>query len=541
MKRTVLILSILPILLLSPLYAGGGSQQSVPDAGLVRQSFTFNGYPMNAGNQTISWFAAQGYQPNSSFASADQSPFHSILKEMLGVNIEWIFPMAGTPASQAINLALASGDLPDIMYGGLNADAARYIEEGSFHDLSPHLANWSPAYWKWIRANPAYDRAMKTDSGKYYGYGFFREDGAFPDTYQGPVVNKTWLDECGLPMPETIADWDITLRIFKQRYGAVMSAAWNRVSSGDYPAFISGAFGSHAFASYRLFIDNNGRVQLANIQPEYRTFLMKMNEWWREGLIDQDLLSINDTMARSNALNKKTGLTFTSMGQLSNWRVDAESSRSGANWVGLQYPKSNDGVLVQIDGGYGIGNVAAVVTTNVKPEKMELVMRALDYAYTEEGNLYWNFGKKGLSWDYGPDGLPAYLPLVTSDPDGLNNAIDKYCGSTWDGNCIQATRQLALKNTAQSFEAMSLWYRPNAAIATKNKMPPGMTLTPGESTRAAELRASVRTFVDESVIQFITGQAGFNAWDSYVSRVNSMGLSELLGIYQAAHNRYLAR
>ncbi|MCL2478893.1 MAG: hypothetical protein FWF22_05285 [Treponema sp.] len=544
MKRTGILFPMLLILLLAAgnVFASGGGQQTTSqNAQSVKQSITFTGYPMNAKDQTITWFASQGYQLNSAYSSPDQSPFHTILQDMLGVKIDWIFPIPGTPGTQAINLVLASGDLPDVMYGGLNADAARYINEGTFCDLTPYMANWSPAYWKFIHTNPAYDRAMKTDAGQYYGYGFFREDGSFPDTYQGPVVNKTWLDECNLPLPATIADWDNTLRVFKQKYGAVLSAAWARVSSGDYPSFIAGAFGAYAFANYRLFVDNNGKIQLANIQPDYKTFLMKMNEWWSQGLIDQDILSINDTMARSNALNLKTGLTYTSMGQMSSWIADATAAKNGANWIGLQYPKGNDGRLVTIDGGYGIGNSVAVITTSCKPEKMELVMRAMDYAYTDDGSLYWNFGKQGNSWDYGPDGKPMFLPLVTNDPNGLNNAVDKYAGSVWDGNCIQATQQLKLKNTQQSWDAMNLWYWPNQDISAKNKMPPGMTLNPDEATRAAELRASISTFVDESVAKFMTGQVDFSTWDSYVAQVNSMGLAELLRIEQAAYDRYTSR
>jgi len=502
--------------------------------------FTFTGYPMNAKDQTISWFGGEGYLPNEAYASADDSPFHSGLKDMLGVNIEWNFPIRGTVQSQAINLILASGDLPNIMFGGgLMSEAARYIEEGVFLDLTPHIKEWSPAYYKWLQTNPAYDRAMKTDKGQYYGYGFFREDGGWNDTYLGPVVNKAWLDECGLPMPVTIADWDKTLRTFKQRYGATLSFAWSRVTG--YGTGIAGAFGAYSFADYRLYIDDNKKVQLANIQPAYRNQLQKWNEWWREGLIDQDVLTITDTMARSNALNKKMGISITSMGQLSNWVADAKNSNNGTNWVGLQYPTGNDGTLVCVPGGYGIGSVVAAVTSSVKPEQLELIMRALDYAYTEEGNLYWNFGKKGVSWDYGPDGKPMYLPLVTNDPDGLNGAIDKYGGSTWSGNCIQATSLLYMKNTPQAIEANDLWFYPNEAISAKHTLPNGMTLTTEESTRATEIRSAIQTYISENALLFLSGQLAFSNWDAYVNRINQMGAPELIAIYQAAYDRYLKR
>ncbi|MCL2479362.1 MAG: hypothetical protein FWF22_07665 [Treponema sp.] len=531
---------VVAVLVLAIAFSGcSKSTTSTSSGGTVKQSITFTGYPMNAKDKTISWFGSEGYVPNAAYASADDSPFHSGLKDMLGVNIKWIFPVAGTDSTQAINLTLASGDLPNIMFGGLMGDAARYIDEGTFQDLSANMPNWSPAYWKWIHTNPAYDRAMKTDSGKYYGYGFFREAGGWNDSYLGPVVNKTWLDQCGLPMPANLSDWDKTLRTFKQKYGVPMSFAWSRVSG--YGTGISGAFGAYTFADYRLYIDGNNKVQLANIQPEFKNELQFFNKWWNDGLIDQDFLSINDTMARSNALNLKMGISITSMGQMSNWRVDADGAKNGANWVGLQFPKGDDGTLVQIDGGYGIGSVVAVVTSSTKPEDMELVMRMLDYAYTDDGNLYWNFGKKGVSWDYGPDGKPAYLPLVVNDPDGLNNAIDKYGGSTWSGNCIQATALLYMKNTQASIDANDLWYYPNQAITYPSKMPNGLTLTPDESTRAADLRASIQTYVNEAAIQFLTGQANLSTWDAYVAQVNNLGAPELLKIYQAALDRYLAR
>ena len=181
MKRIVILLSLAFFLFMvaGNVFAGGGGQQrGYVDPRTVQQSINFTGYPMNARNQTISWFIGEGYQPNQTFASAADSPFHNILQEMLGVNIDWIVPIAGTAQAQALNLILASGDLPDVLFGGgLMADAERYIDEGTFHDLSPYMQQWSPAFYRWINTNPAYDKAMKTDSGRYYGYGFFREDG----------------------------------------------------------------------------------------------------------------------------------------------------------------------------------------------------------------------------------------------------------------------------------------------------------------------------------------------------------------------------
>ena len=516
----------------------------IPEVGRaleVEQSIVFTGYPMNAANQTISWFAMEGYLPSQVFVNANQSPWHSWLQEELGVNIAWHFPLPGTPASQAFNLVLASRELPWVIFGSLLGHAEMFIEEGLFRDLTPYMEKWAPAYWEFIHADPNRLRAMRTDSGKFFGFGFFREGGGWADSYIGPVINRAWLEETGLPMPVTISDWDRTIRVFNERFGALLSFSWSR-AVGEARG-ISGAFGAHAFADLQLFVDDNNQVQLANIQPEFRAQLEQFNIWWRDGLIDQDILSINDSIARSNAMNLRKGIAITSMGQLSNWIADARTMNTGADWVGLQFPTGDDGTLAQVPGGLGMNNGVAMITTAVPYESLELVMRALDFAYTEKGHLFWNFGRQGVSWDFDEDGNPAFLPLVTEDPDGLTSAIEKFSGSVWGGNTIQSTALLHMKNSPESIEAANLWFYPNyeRGLTWRHRIPVGMSLTRHESNRYGVLRTSIATYVEEMAVRFITGLTSFDYWDNYVARVNSMGAPEMLAIQQAALDRFLAR
>ncbi len=512
----------------------------IPFATSFAEGFT---YPMD-GTTTLTWFAAEGFGViNEAYASPADSPFHKGLSEMTGVNIEWSVPTAGTDSSQALNLVLASTTLPDIIFGNLMSDAARHIEEGTIRDLTPYMEKWAPNYYAFLKSNPAYDKAMKTDAGQYYGFGFFREDGGWNDTYQGPVIRQDWLDECGLEAPKTISDWDNVIKVFNEKYGATLSFAWDpRMRDSG----IAGAFGAHGTAGqagsgYRYYIDDNGKVQFDMAQEGWLNYMLKLNEWWAAGLMDQDVLSNKDTEAKTKALNGVMGISYTSMGQLSNWRKEAEQAGNGANWVGLQYPTSDDGYIGMVFGGMGIGSVVSVITGDCPEDKIETAMRVLDYAYSPEGNLYWNFGKQGVTWDYDANGEPAYLPLVTEDPDGLNNAISKYGGSTWSGSCIQATKLLYMKNTEASIAANDLWFYSNKEIAGKGKMPTGVTLTADESDELANIEASLGTYVPEMAAKFITGEATKADWESHLTKLNDMGLQRALEIRQAAYDRFMAR
>ena len=64
-------------------------------------------------------------------------------------------------------------------------------------------------------------------------------------------------------------------------------------------------------------------------------------------------------------------------------------------------------------------------------EDIELAMRVLDYAYSEEGYMYYNFGTEGETYTLDEEGKPVYTDLIMKDPDGINNALDKYIGTQW--------------------------------------------------------------------------------------------------------------
>ncbi|NLX70039.1 MAG: hypothetical protein GX024_03915 [Clostridiales bacterium] len=501
------------------------------------EGFAFTGYPMDAKDVKLTWWVGHGFTLHESYASYEESPFHSGLSEHVGVDIEWQFPTAGTDGAQAFNLMLASDTLPDIFYWNVMRDAERYIDEGVIRDLTEYMPKYSPAYYKFIQSNEIYDKSMKTDSGKYYGYGFFREDGGWNDTYQGPVVRQDWLDELGLESPETISDWDNVLRAFNEKYGAVLTFPWYRFKSTG----ISGAFGAYGAIDFQLYIDDNGKVQLAQAQEEWKNYMAKLNEWWKTGLLDQDVMTTDDDIARTKALNGVVGLSYTSMGQLTNWISDANSAGTGAKWVGLQYPKGDDGTLSMVFGGYGIGEGISVITTSCPDEKLEIAMRVLDYAYTDEGHLYWNFGTKGVTWDYDENGEVAYTELVTEDPDGLNNAIAKYSGSVWSGSCIQATKLLYLKNSEESIKANDLWFYPNEEVTAKWKLTNGITLTVEESNELDDLVSAISTYVSEKAVNYITGEESFDGFNDYVAQLDKMGLQRVLEIYQGAYDRFMAR
>lgn len=506
-------------------------------------------YPLNS-DITVSWYAQEAILPHEKFADASASPFHTGLAEQLGVTIDWSFPTTGSDGNTYTTTLLADpASLPNIMQTQWMNNANQYLEDGIIWDLTDYIQQYAPDYYAWLQSNPAYDRAMKTDDGRYYAFGFFREDGGWNDTYQGPVVRKDWLDECGLEVPKTISEFENVVRVFNEKYGATFNSAFATRFKAHGLSGAFGAYGNSDASARNGWFVKDGKVNLSAAQPEWREYVSWLNKLWEDGLIDQDILTEDDTTIKDKIHNDKCGIAVTSMGQMSNWNSERVNAGKESAWVGIPYPTSDSGELSSVFGGPGIGTHTVVITTTADEETMKLCLQMLNYAYTEEGSLYWNYGKEGVSWEYDADGVPTFTSLVKDDPDV--DPMTKYNGLTWGSSGVQATNLLYQKNSADAIAANDTWFyiypddeEKNTAVTSGWTWPIGATYTTAESDEMDEIGQNITTYVDESFASFLNGSKDIDddaVWEQYLADLETYNLSRILEIRQACYDRYVAR
>ena len=200
-------------------------------------------------------------------------------------------------------------------------------------------------------------------------------------------------------------------------------------------------------------------------------------------------------------------------------------------------------------GGFGISDWTFVITKCADEETMKLALQLLDYAYTQEGFLFWNYGVEGESWTMGENGVPQYTDLVKNDTD--TDPQTKYGGATWGACCIQATNLLYLKNSQAAIEANDTWFynypddeEKNLAVTGGWKWPNGITFTLDESDELDLIAGGISTYASEAFAAFLTGTKDINSdadWDNYIAGYETHNLSRVLEIRQDAYDRYLAR
>lgn len=498
-------------------------------------------YPVDTDIE-LSWYVQGNLGLQSSYLTADESPFHKGLQEMTGIKIDWQFPVEGSDGTAAYNMLLQEAELPNIISGYVfdATEANELMDAGLIVDLTDYVQKYAPDYWAYITdpANEIDYKSLQTTDGKLWGFGAFMETDE-NITYLGPVIRKDWLEECGLSEPVTLEDWENVLVTFKQKYGAVFSFAQNRFNW----AGISSGTGAFATLEAKYYVDDNGKVQLGNAQVEWKKMMETLNRWYNMNLIDIDFARNTDNDVRAKVLRNEVGVAVTAMSQMTAWIKDAQEQHTGAEWMGIEYPREAPGAptkYIYTEAGKRSANNAAVITTSSSEEEIIAACKLLNYGFTEDGILYWNYGQEGVSYEINENGEPQFTKLVTEDPLGITEACVKYTGTHAAGISIQQWSYAKAKFAPEAVEAVTKWV--SNTVAKDYILP----TTPKEADVAAQVtdyKSSIATYVNEMALKFVTGKEPLNDanWKKYLKQLEGYGLNDLLKLEQEAYEAYMAK
>lgn len=490
-------------------------------------------YPIDT-NVSLSFYIHGGLAKTATYTDFNSVPFYSGLSEKTGINIDWQTYPEGADPIAAYNLLLQEEELPNIIFSG-PSDPDELYRDGLIYDLTDYLPDYAPDFWEYINLpeNAANKQAITNENGQFLFFPLIQE-ADFNITYLGPVIRQDWLDELELDAPVTLEDWENVLRAFKENYGAYFSFPLGRFNV----AGIGGGTGAFAPFSLNNYVED-GQVKCANTQEEWKEFLEIMHRWYEEGLIDPDFTTNDDNAVRSKALNGETGLVYTAMSQLTNFVADAEAENNGAQWVGLSYPRTEEGAAatyIQTRAQTYVPGVAAFITTSSTEEELIAAIQFLNYGFSEEGMVYWNFGEEGVSYEVAEDGSLQFTEMITQDERGVNDALKDYTGMYANGMGIQMADMVKAKNNPVSVEAVSVWTDNNEAA---QYMLPPYTRTEEEQTIYSDISTQMSTYVSEMALKFVTGDESLDNFDKFVEQLDAYGLQELLEVEQAAYDRYM--
>lgn len=186
-----------------------------------------------------------------------------------------------------VNIAMASGDVPDIVTGSFASSATnQWIKDGllvplnDYFEQTPNVKTKLTGELGWTAVN-----------GKFYGFPFITQAKSSNATLS---FRQDWLDRLNLKVPKTLEDFYNVLKAFKERDpdGNGKADTYGITSSkpiGDFN-FIFYAYGRE-YADYQL--DAKGKVIPNFEHSSFKPGMQYLQKLFKEGLIDPEFV-LND-------------------------------------------------------------------------------------------------------------------------------------------------------------------------------------------------------------------------------------------------------
>ena len=503
----------------------------------TQTAITDAAYPLDT-DVTLTYWMELNSNVAASYHNMADTPFGKNLIRETGIRIQYIHPAAGQVA-EAFNLLLSEKVLPDIIENNwldYSGGPQKAIKDGIIIPLNDVIEQYCPNLKAYLEAHPEIDAMVKTDDGTYYCFPFIRGSDVLL-TSTGLVLREDWLKELNLEVPETIEEWEVVLTAFKEKKNAEAPFTF-QYSLED---FTNNNPWVYAFGvTGNFYLDDSGNIVYGAVQDGYKEYLQLMNKWVEQGLLDVDLLTLTGEQVAAKITQGMSGASFGYCGSgMGNWINVGKEKDENYNLVAAPYPTLEKGTkpeLGQRDNNY-IGIGSAAISTSC--ENIELAAKLLDYAYSEEGHMLYNFGEEGTSYELIND-EPNYTELLLNNPEGISvtHAMGGYIRANYNGPFIQDQAYVEQYYTLDNQkDAVKIWAETNME---KHIIPP-ITPTAEESQEQSQIMYDINTYRDEYAIKFIFGTIDFSEWDTYVETIYKMGLDKVLEIQNDALERYYAR
>lgn len=481
------------------------------------------------GNENF--YAAKSYKQNL--------PVWQEIEKRTGVKTIWDV----TPSSQYVKVAgvrvAAAKDLPDIML--VPQDPVKTAEDGLIIPLDGLIDKHAPNIKKFFKENPILHNRLKAPDGKLYFISSITDGAAYTDPI-GLLLRKDWLEKLDLQEPRTLDEWYAVLKAFKDRdpngNGKPDEIPLSFANHGmNGLTMFASALNLHFFYSQGFYPDKNGKIQFEWADPRAKELLVWLNKLYSEGLIDPEFLTKKDDALVGNISRDMVGASVNFLNQADRYNAAQKQSGSDkASWMLALPPTGKDSKGYYEKYGPFSGYFA-ISSTSKNPE---VAIKWLDYIYaSEEGSRLVHFGIEGTSYNM-VNGQPEFTDFVKKNPEGLDavsalRSIGAYPTVPWirsqKGFTSLQPQALLKLNPVLAEQAKRI------ETSLVDAVPFGFASPKENEEVSTTVSADFKTYLDETLVKFVTGKEPLDNFDKFTAKLQSMGLAKLLELKQKQYDR----
>lgn len=459
------------------------------------------------------------------------------LEELTGVHVETTEVNFFT-ASEQYNVLLASGDYPDLIknlgsYYSTGLSGA--LSDDIIMDLTDNLSAYAPNYDYLIHSNDAETPYYLTDGKVLQFMGTY-------DSFinnQGLVLRKDWLEECGLDVPATYDELHDVLKAFRDKYNCSSAIYMNNnctittLTEGYNVATynVSGSGGAGGSGSSLPYYVEDGVVKCSFIEDGYRDYLTMIHDWYEEGLMDSDFVSIEydpfSSYLSGQITSDQMGVWCTSGEGIDNYTVPV---------VCMASPVQNKGDKQHMtEMTLAPADDITAISVSSACEDPDIAMAWLDYWFSEDGVAFYNFGLEGTDYTLDENSTPKFTDAVVNNEFGLSASNYMRCRCAFGTMpSLMLRYRSAYLNSDLVNEAWDVW---TSNLDGTMAISSNVTMTTEQKEAETYKATDIMTYANQMISQFCNGGADIDTqWDTFVSQLKDMGIEECIELEQAAYD-----
>jgi putative aldouronate transport system substrate-binding protein len=461
----------------------------------------------SAENYTIVSYqsSSQGRQPD------ENDPILKVLEDKFNADIQ--INVITSEYQSKLNLEVASGNTPDIMKVSA-AQFRSFLDQDlllPIEDYVEKMPNFMALYPDVLE-----DPTLRVDGHLYFLRGNKPAESIIK-SYWSLWIRKDWLDKLSLEIPTTLDEFKNVAIAFATQdpdgngvNDTFGYTGLNEVNNG-YMDPILGAFG---VGQDDFILDAEGNLVYSAATEAYRDALAWMKDFIATGAVDPDIsLMTTFDAVREKVYRNQVGMMYFSWAEFVKPPYDQTLAEMtpNAEWIQIDAPIGPAGKNSSCYNVPGFANSGWVLSADLadNPEKLDLILRYLDYITTGEGSDLVCYGVEGTHFNY-VDGK-----VVTTD------RISEV-SFAWQHQLMgrDEINYLAIKFPTCSEEiATAAGYNRINAYDSYVSIPDGQN------------KADLTRYVTEETTRFIYGTRDLATWEDYKSNLyNLYGLQEYIDI-----------
>lgn len=469
----------------------------------------------------------------------DKNGYITKLKEMLNIDLKYLWTVPSEQFEQKFALAVSSGQLPDMMQLGL-IDFENFRQQGQLADLSEAYEKYaSPTLKKYLESDGGRTLEMFTFDGKLLGLPSYEDP--FMST-QLMWIRTDWLKSVGLEAPQTMEELEKLAEAFVKEdpdqngkndtYGIAMNkdlVTWGFDARGAF-----NTLGAYPKAWIK---GSDGGLIPGEIQPETKASLVKMNEWFEKGILDKEFAFKDINKVVEDVVASKVGIAFGEW-WYPGWPLNLNKDNDpNAEWTAYPLPSFNGKPGMSLVPGLRLNSV---VVANKEFKNPEAVVKMLNFYHemalpkykevsTAENGYVYNWFHPRV---YNPNNIDDLYTVVNAAlkagqdnpefenpeaPDLFEKSALHLSGkggtAEWGAYAARVAEDGGWGTTRKVKEAKQFVYNEFTG-----------TPTPTQSERGS----SLDKLTDETFIKIIMGATDISEFDSYAESWKKLGGDDII-------------